>query len=55
MNYEITGDDFKWDEHGFEDEKVVACSDTKCFVDITASKTDEGGGYREVSDHFSHS
>ena len=55
MNDEITGDDFEWDEHGFKDEEVVACSDTKCFVDITASEADEGGRYGKVSDHFSHS
>ncbi len=55
MNDEITSDDFKWDEHSFEDEEIVACSDTEGLVDISASEADEGGGDREVGDHFSHS
>lgn len=55
MDNEITSDDFEWDKHGFEDEEVVACSDTEGFVDISTSKADEGGGYGKVSDHFSHS
>ena len=55
MNDKITSNDLKWNEHGFEDEEVVAGGDTEGFVDIPASEADKGGRYGKVSDHFSHS
>ena len=54
MNNEVTGDDFEWDKHGLEDEKIVARGNTKGLVDISASKADKWRGDGEIGDHFSH-
>lgn len=46
MNDQVACSHFKGHQSGLEDEEIPASRETKCFVDISPSKADEGARYR---------
>ena len=54
MDNEVAGDDFKGHESGFKDEKVPASSESKSFIDVAASESNEWRTNGQVRHHLGH-
>jgi hypothetical protein len=54
MDDNVACNDLEGYECRFEDEKVVACSETECLVDPATSETNKRRRDGKVGDHLSH-